>query len=484
VLYANGSTERFETRDGTLQSTEYTQLFTPAAEETTGDSGGTTSADNAAEMTDAPPDDLAFQNRMYAQFHNNTEMVELQDAFVRVPYPVQMLRCGSALLADQDRWLAWQPRPGAPGIAVTPWVVFRSTRSMACFHDAGLVQQMAAPSISWFPGEAPGPASLFQNRDGSGVTLLASNRSGDHLAVLHPDGRLELSESDYLATRVKIPKSNAIVPLGGKVITVGPGGETYLDGQPVPADRAINTAVRQRTPALTEDRAAITAEESAVVQDASGVVSRHFSPGHAVDFVRTSQRGTFVASTGYGYFEFEPTSDSGTHPNIPIAGLNDDEAVTDVDVGPDMAFAATDYGRLVVADPKTGRVMRDLVATAPSAEYSLAVSRDGKTIIALGSDGMLTEFDAGSLELLRSAPVGSAARTVRFSQKGDLLVVATADNRVLLVDPDSLETLQVVSDSAPLSYSYVVDSTESTVLGLSGNDPGTAMDQVPINRPK
>lgn len=131
-------------------------------------------------------------------------------------------------------------------------------------------------------------------------------------------------------------------------------------------------------------------------------------------------------------------------------------------------------GRLIIWDAKTGRQIRAIAASNPTAVASGVWSGDGSRILNGPNDYKSAVWDVASGKRVRTLFGYDLSLSCGcLNQNGSLGILGTSRNTVLIWDPKSGEIVRTLSGhTKPIT---VIDITKDGATAITGSDDGTAI---------
>jgi hypothetical protein len=386
--------------------------------------------------------------------------------------PDLLLQCGSSLVAYR----------GSTWSAVTTGGIerdeYRNPKTFAssswapgpgCVGDAA-VSIMLRPPAQTAPEGVPVPVGLERDADGTGMYPFGSDRSGEHLVVARASGIVDVFT--LAAQPSEEPWGDAVltVPLSGGEVVVTKDDEIWWRDSD---RRRKKVGELPSSPQISiglgipvGDRGVLGTDDGIVVVDRTGVLSSRalaVAPTAAV-----SDGDGVIVAAGQDLVTITDLNDLERARTVTVGSLEDHEAIWGVaTTGGDVVYITTSIGRVLRIDLADGSLEDEADVGPGLSPVGIVATTTGGSprIVTYGADGIVRSFDR-SLQLVDAAAQPGTGQYLALAPDGSRVLAGTEDGRLFLLDPETLQEEQPLTDGVLLPWGYRFSADGSRVVGV------------------
>lgn len=416
--------------------------------------------------------------------------------------PDLLLHCGSSYVAFRAG--AWAAATNT-GIVRSSYGVTSLGSQASALNAPSCVGDSAArisirPPLEVMPASGWIPVGVERDDDGAGRYVFATDRSGAHLAVARPSGSVDVFTLAHRPRQTPVGAGYFVVPLGAGSVVIDQSGAVSLR-LPDGSSRSLGTLGRindQVQPAVVGKRLLVATGGGLALVDDSGIVG--------TSALKSTTR--FLARQGDGVILATDNAlipiadldhlDGLDRRAVVVQGLKDNESIQGAAVGAEgqQVFIATNFGRILVVDERSGAVLRSREvspALTPLRIVTAPGARGSTRVVSYGGDGAVKEFTA-ALDPVHAAPLPGQARILEVAPDGSSILAANTDGRIVLLERDSLRVVQELATGRASTGGYHFTADSRTVVGTflkrftDSSMPGgfrydDQVEEIPIARP-
>ncbi|MFN8018033.1 MAG: TIR domain-containing protein [Acidimicrobiales bacterium] len=385
--------------------------------------------------------------------------------------PDLLLTCGSSVVAYRgNTWAALTPSGIEHDEYQNPSSLASSVVAPgpACVGDAA-VSVLLRPPPETAPSDAPLPVGLERDNDGTGLYPFGSDRSGEHLVVARADGIVDVFTLRDQPTEEPWDAAVLTLPLpGGEVVATKDDELWWRDEQHHRTRIGSLASSPQLSLGLAVqvgDLGALGTEQGITVVGRSGVKATLDLPTAPTALTRAG--AGIVIAAGHDLTQVKDLAEVDKATTKPVKGLARHEAIWGVANAGGRTYVTTNTGRVLAINPADGSIVADAEAGPSLSPIGVVAIRQGDRIrvITYGADGIVRSFDR-SLEETSSMAQPGTGRFLAVSRDGRRLLAGTINGALFILDSATLQVEQHLADDVLLPWGYGFSNDSGSVVGV------------------